>query len=267
MRLERSVVLITGAAEGIGQACARELCARGAKLTLVDRNPIPDVGADVCRIRGDITNPRTAEKALAETLREHGRIDVLINNAGVGIYASASTTPVDLAQRMFEVNLFAAMRLSGLVAPLMREQGGGAIVNIGSIGGLVSLPWCALYCASKFALHAFSEGLRREVSRDGIHVMTVIPGIVRTRFREHVLSGSAPAGIASLKRTISSEELARAIASGLERRKRRIIRPRIGVLFYGIDLLFPRVLDRFFERRWTEARQTGVEHEVSSACD
>lgn len=265
MKFDQSVVLITGAAEGIGHACACELRARGARLTLVDRNPIPDCGPDVCRIQGDVTDPGTAERAVEQSMRAFGRIDVAINNAGVGIYASASTTPVDLARSMFDVNLFAAVHLVGLVTPIMRGQGGGAIVNIGSIGGLVSLPWCALYCASKFALHAFSESLRREVARDGIHVMTVIPGIVRTRFREHVLAGSAPAGVVDLKRTISSEALARAIANGLTRRKRRIIRPRFGALFYGIDLLFPFLLDRFFERCWSEERQSEVEQKVSSA--
>jgi short-subunit dehydrogenase len=93
---------------------------------------------------------------------------------------------------MFDVNLMAAVGMAQQVVPAMRAQGSGAIVNIGSIGGRVTLPWSTLYCASKYALHSVSEGLYRELKPYQIHVLTVIPGIVDTNFRFHVLAGTPP---------------------------------------------------------------------------
>src|SRR5579884_4000218 len=137
---------------------------------------------------GDITETGTRELLIARTIDRFARIDVLINNAGVGLYAPPSTVPIDLTKRMFDVNLFAAAALTQAVLPEMRRRYAGSIVNMGSVGGYSSLPWAVMYCATKFALHAYSDSLRRELRGSGIRVTKVCPGIVDTSFRDHVLA-------------------------------------------------------------------------------
>lgn len=258
MEFRDRVVLITGAAEGIGAACARAFAERGARLSLVDLHRPADA-IPACWTIGDVADAYTAERAMRRTLNAFGSIDILINNAGVGLYAGASDTSVEAARRIFDVNLFGAMRFTSLAIPHLRTSPSAAIVNIGSIGGLVSLPWCALYSCSKHALHAYTNSLRRELADEDIHVMTVVPGIVRTRFREHVLGGDPPQKVASLKWTISPDDLARSILAGVEKRKRFVTNPRVGLLFSALDFFFPWMMDWYCARQWE--RPT---HRVSS---
>lgn len=142
---------------------------------------------------GDITDKRVREIAVEKTLSAYGRIDVLINNAGVGLYASATGVTRELFLRLIDVNVYAPLALAQLVLPLMRAQQSGSIVTIGSVAGSVALPWTAgYYSASKAALHAIHDSLRREVRNNPVHLMKVAPGIVDTDFRAHVLAGEAP---------------------------------------------------------------------------
>jgi len=176
--LKDKVVLITGAREGIGAACAQEFRLRGARLSLIDvsrEKPDYDDGGALWTV-GDITDEGVCRKAVAATTAEYGGIDILINNAGVGLYAAPSESSSPSAVRVFGVNLWAPVTLTCLVLPQMRERRSGAVINIESIGSWVSLPWSAMYCASKHALHAYTRSLHHEVHEDGIHVMSVVPG-------------------------------------------------------------------------------------------
>src|SRR5215471_13185742 len=206
--------MITGAREGIGAACAQEFLRRGARLSLIDvssKKPEYDDGGALWTI-GDITDEELCREAVAATKARFGGIDILINNAGVGLFATASESSLQCAGRVFEVNLWAPVTLTSLVLPQMRERRSGAVINIESIGSWVSLPWSAMYCASKHALHAYTRSLHHEVHEDGIHLMSVVPGIVETRFREHVLGGSPPEGVTRISRTITPQSLAVSIA-------------------------------------------------------
>ena len=256
MNPEGKVVLISGAREGIGAACAREFLRLGARLSLIDISPepadYPDGGA--LWTIGDITNPEVREAAVTSTIEKLGSVDILINNAGIGLYSSPSATPPALAERMFAVNVSAAVGLTGLVVPHMRARCSGAIINIESIGALVSLPWCAMYCASKHALHAYTRSLHHELKRDGILVVSVIAGIVNTRFRDHVLGGITPAGVASLKGAIEPEDLACSIANAVVREKRALFNPRIGRLFWALELCLPGLMHLYLRRCWTPPR-------------
>src|SRR5438552_18555007 len=156
MTIKDKVVLITGASEGIGAACAREFRRRGARLSLTARSEgkLKEVGgADSAITAGDVMDPDVRCRVVERTVERFGAIDILINNAGIGMYAPAWKAPLNEAHAMFELNFFAPLAMIQSVVPHMQgSRRGGMIVNIGSIAGKVSLPWFTLYSATKFAL-------------------------------------------------------------------------------------------------------------------
>ena len=251
MKVADKVVLITGASEGIGAACATVFHERKARLSLSCLSG-PDFPrpADALVTVGDITDPGVRDEIVRRTVDRFGTIDILVNNAGVGLYKPPSSAPIELVRRLFEVNVFAPLALAQLTIPHMRRQGGGMIVNIGSVGGFSSLPWASMYCASKFALHAINDSLRRELSRDGIHVMKVVPGIVDTKFREHVLDGTAPGKVSDIKRLVSPERVARAVLRGVERDARTVFVPWLSRPFTAMELISPKLMDVYIRSKW-----------------
>jgi short-subunit dehydrogenase len=200
-------------------------------------------------IAGDLTVTGIRERFVSAALQEFGRVDVLINNAGVGLYANPTDVPIELARKLMELNVLTPLALAQMVTPGMRSRKSGAIVNVGSVGGHVALPWAAIYCASKFALHALSDSLRRELKLDGVHVMKVCPGIVRTDFRKHVLAGQAPEKVEGIRRTVSPAEVASAIACGLEAERSLVYVPHIWRLFRALDFFVPKMMDWFIETK------------------
>ncbi|MCW5976868.1 MAG: SDR family NAD(P)-dependent oxidoreductase [Bryobacteraceae bacterium] len=253
MDLRERVAIITGASEGIGAATARAFRREGARLVLNALAAPPDdlaEGDAVAHCIGDVTEEAARRRIVELAAGRFGRVDILINNAAVGLYAPPSSVPADLARRLFDINVIAPLALTQLVIPVMRRQRSGAIVNLGSVGGGVSLPWAVVYCASKFAMHAVSDSQRRELARDGIHVMKVCPGIVDTRFRENVLAGQAPSRVESIRRIVTSEQVADGIVRGLRARRRNVYVPPIGKLFMTMEFLSPRLMDWYVARKW-----------------
>lgn len=252
MQIQDKVVLITGASEGIGSACAVSFRNRGARLVLTARNEqaLRTAGGPGSVIAaGDITVPETRRAVVDRALEAFGRIDILVNSAGVGLYAPAWCAPIAEVRRMFELNFFALLEMIQLVTPVMRRAREGMIVNIGSIAGKVTLPWFTLYSASKYAVGSLTDGLRMELRRDGIHAMTVCPGYVSTGFQRHVLAGSPPESV-QRSRTfrITPQRCAEAIARGVERDARTVVTPRAGWLFIMMERMFPRLVDAQMER-------------------
>jgi short-subunit dehydrogenase len=248
MRIEGKVVLITGASEGIGAACAAEFRRREARLALTARSEEKlrkAGGADALIVSGDITDDQVRQRVMEAALARYGAIDILINNAGRGLYAPSWRAPMDDARMLLELNFFAPLAMIQLVAPHMRERRRGMIVNIGSIAGKVTLPWFTLYCASKYALGSLTDGLRMELRDDGIHAMTVCPGYVRTNFQEHSLSGRPPDRVAKGKMfAITPEQCAEAIADGVEREARTVVTPRAGWVLVALERIMPWVIDK-----------------------
>ncbi len=247
MHIEGKVVLITGASEGIGAACARVFRERGARLSLVARSADKlkiAGGPDALITAGDLTLPEIRETAVAATIARFGAIDILINNAGMGLYDPAWKAPLDDARRLFELNFFVPLALIQLVTPHMRKRASGVIVNVSSVAGRATLPWLTIYSASKYALCSLTDGLRMELKNDGIHTMTVCPGYVRTNFHQHALSGAPPAKIARRKTAaITPDQCAEAIARGVERDARTVMAPWFGWLFVFAERLFPSLVD------------------------
>lgn len=184
----KKTYLITGASSGFGYALAEAVLARGDRVVVGARrtealealtrsNP-----EGALAVRLDVTDPAGREQAVRAALERFGRVDVLANIAGRGSLGAAEEfAPAQLREQM-ELNFFAAAELTRLVLPVMRAQGSGHILNLTSIGGLVSVGGFGPYCASKFALEGWSEALRDEVKPLGIHVTIVEPGAFRTEF-------------------------------------------------------------------------------------
>jgi short-subunit dehydrogenase len=248
MKIDGKVVLITGASEGIGAACAREFRKRGALLSLMARSEdkLKEVAnADAVITAGDLMNAAVRNRVVERTMERFGRIDILINNAGIGLYAPAWKAPLDQAHVMFELNFFAPLAMIQLVTPQMRERRSGMIVNIGSIAGKVTLPWFTVYSATKFALGALTEGLRMELAGDGIRTMVVCPGYVKTDFQAHALAGQAPNRLLKGRKfAITPEQCARAVARGVERNARTVVTPAIGWALIALQRLFPTLVER-----------------------
>ncbi|HUI81349.1 MAG TPA: SDR family NAD(P)-dependent oxidoreductase [Bryobacteraceae bacterium] len=256
MRIDGKVVLITGASQGIGAACAAEFARAGARVSLTARSEegLSKVAPEGSLITaGDLTEDRTRRAIIERTLDYFGAIDILINNAGAGLYSPSWSVPLEEVRWLFDLNLFAPMALTQLAVPHMRERRSGVIVNVGSIAGKMALPWLTVYSASKYALGALTEGMRMELRRDGIRTMIVCPGYVRTAFQQNARGGSPPEAMVRARRlTITAEQCARAIRRGVERDARTVVTPRSGWLLIAAARLFP----AFVEARLAALNQT-----------
>jgi short-subunit dehydrogenase len=245
------VALITGGSSGVGAACVSKFLAKGWNVSVL---ALPGFELDrltedgVLATGGDVTCAGTRKAAVDRTLNAYGRIDVLVNNAGVGLYSLPTEVPVDSFGRLMEVNVVAPLALAQLVIPAMLRQSSGTIVTIGSVAGSVSLPWAAAYCASKSALHSIHDSLRRQLRRSSIHLIKVCPGIVNTKFREHVLAGSAPLAVSNIRRVVSADLVADRIWEAIVRRKTSVYVPRIGVVFALMGALAPSLMDLYLSR-------------------
>jgi short-subunit dehydrogenase len=247
VRLNGKVVLITGASEGIGAACAAAFRRRGGRLSLTARSE-PKLravaSADDLITAGDITDPQTRRATVDRTLARFGAIDILVNNAGRGLYTPAWQAPLDDARLLFDLNFLAPLAMAQLVVPHMRSRGSGCIVNVSSIAGKVTLPWFTLYSASKYALGSLTDGLRMELKPFGIHAMTVCPGYVKTAFQDHVLGGRPPDAILKGKRfAITAGQCAEAMVRGIERNARTVVTPKAGWIFVALERLLPGFVD------------------------
>jgi len=253
---ESKVMLVTGGSEGLGAACVKVFHQAGWKISVLSL-PGPKFESrsspELLTVAGDVGSDEVRRFAVAQTISHFGRIDLLINNAGVGLYAPPSSADLGLSRRLFETNVFGPLAMAQLVIPIMLRQKAGTIVNIGSVGGLVSLPWSVMYSASKYALHAVDDSLYRELRPKGIRVIKVCAGIIDTAFREHVLAGKAPAEVSSIKRVVSPGQVAARIYQAVESGARTVYVPRIGRLFTAMGMVTQWLMDWYLARKWKEA--------------
>ena len=186
------VALVTGCSSGIGRAAALALSHAGFTTYATARRPetLADLEAEGCRtLTLDVSDEPQRVDAVRTVERDHGGLDVLVNNAGYAQYGPAEEIPLDLWRREFETNLFGTVRLTQLVLPGMRERGRGRIINMSSMGGRLAFPLGAPYHGSKFALEAVSDALRVEVAPFGIDVVLIEPGLVDTGYADTASSG------------------------------------------------------------------------------
>jgi NAD(P)-dependent dehydrogenase (short-subunit alcohol dehydrogenase family) len=179
---DRRVWLITGASSGFGRAITQAALARGDSVAAGARtaDAFGDLPEGVHPLSLDVTNADQREAAVAETIERFGRVDVLVNNAGRTQVGAVEETTDEELRSLFELHFFAPAALTRLVLPHMRRQGGGAIVQMSSVGGQVTAPGFGAYCATKYALEGVTETLRDEVAGFGIRTLIVEPGAFRT---------------------------------------------------------------------------------------
>jgi short-subunit dehydrogenase len=234
MNAAGKVVVVTGASMGIGEAIARAFVQQDASVVLLSR----DVGrVEAARARigfaertaafsCDVRHSEEIDRVLALTLHHFKRIDVWVNNAGHGLLDSVAEVDMHACHDMFETNFFGAVSAMQAVIPVMRQRGGGAIINISSVAGHIPLPFHATYSATKFALNAIGKAARIELKKDKINVLTVCPGFVATAFGENIVRGHEIKRVRPQStRGITAERVARATLEGYLKGKREVIVP------------------------------------------
>lgn len=244
------VAIVTGASQGIGAHLVESLRRRGARVVLCARDEArlaALAGPEDLVVAGDLTAESTREEIVARAAARYGRIDALINNAGRGSYYRPSESPLDDARGMFELNFFAPMHLTQLALPWLRRTG-GMVVNVSSIAGQISLPWLPVYSASKFALGSMTACFGMELRPAGVHAMTVYPGYVDTDFQAHAAGSPPPAAVVKGKRfAVTAERCAEDIVRGMERKKRAVVTPAIGLPLVWFNRIFPRLVESRME--------------------
>ena len=223
-KIAEKIVLVTGASSGIGEATARELAAAGATVVLGARRldrletlkaEIEAAGGRVAVRRLDVTSREDVRAFVANAQEAFGRVDVIVNNAGVMPLSPLSALKVEEWDQMIDVNIRGVLNGVAAVLPIMEAQGHGQIVNIASTAGHQVVPTAAVYCATKFAVRALSEGLRQET--DKIRVSIVSPGVTTSELAETISHAETAAFIDEYRRNaIPAEAIARAVRFAIE---------------------------------------------------
>lgn len=222
MEITNKVVIITGASSGIGEATAVLLAKHGAKVTIAARREdrLKELAAKIGEEQSlisvtDVTEPGQVEKMVKDTIDRFGRVDILVNNAGLMPLSFMSNLHVDEWHRMVDVNIKGVLNCIASVLPHMIEHNSGHIVNISSVAGRRVFMGGAVYCATKFAVNALSEGLRMELApRKNIRVTSIQPGAVATELTDHITDEQMAQGISERfqdMERLESEDIAEAI--------------------------------------------------------
>jgi short-subunit dehydrogenase len=252
MELAGKVVVITGGSMGIGEAIAKLFADHGASIVVLSRDASR---AEAARARigypdravslsCDVRNSEEIDRVLALTLHHFKRIDVWVNNAGHGLLDSVAGMDMAACREMFDTNFVGSVMSMQAVIPVMRQQGGGTIINISSVAGHIPIPFHAAYSATKFAMNAIGKGANVELKKDGIRVLTVCPGYVRTAFGENAIRGKQVKRVRPASaRGITAERVARATLHGYLKQKREVIVPWTMHVAVKIYQLFPGVVE------------------------
>jgi short-subunit dehydrogenase len=266
MEMDGKVVVVTGASMGIGEAIAKVFVDAGARVVLLSR----DAGrAEAARQRigsmertlalaCDVCQRDEIDRALGLTLQNFHRVDVWVNNAGVGIRDSVAEMETTALRELFETNFFGTIACMQAVIPVMRLNGGrgeraGSIINISSVAGHIPVPFMAIYSASKFAMNAIGKGARMELKRDNINVLTVCPGYINTDFGAHVVADRKEAVRPPTTRGITAERVARATYRGYRANKREVVVPWTMIPAIKLYQLFPGLVEWVLGRAMRKA--------------
>lgn len=252
------MAIVTGASRGIGEHVARQLHAGGATVVLAARatDRLQRVAAELGAERTLVVPTDVADRgqvvALVErTVERFGRVEILVNNAGVGLSGLISDLDLDDLERVFAVNVFGAVACIQAVIPHMRRQRWGHIVNVSSVLGKVAVPQTAGYAASKFALQALSDGLRVEEVPHGILVTVVCPGSTQTDFRANELrSGSTLLEERPQINLMRAERAAELCIRAIQRKRREVILTPFAKLLTHVGRAAPWALDRALRRAY-----------------
>jgi NAD(P)-dependent dehydrogenase (short-subunit alcohol dehydrogenase family) len=208
------VALVTGASSGIGRATAKALQGAGYRVFGTSRRAAAERLDGVTMLSCDVTDDASVAKLVEEVLAKAGRIDLLVNNAGIGLLGAAEESSPEQAQALFDVNVFGVLRMTNGVLPAMRRQRKGTIINLSSVLGFIPAPYSALYAATKHAIEGYSESLDHELRTFGIRVVLVEPAYTRTSFEENIVKPDRLLDIYDSARAGMNGVLRRAIEAG-----------------------------------------------------
>lgn len=266
----KKVILITGASSGMGKETAKKLIQEGHIVYTVARRidqmeDLKDMGGHP--IKMDVTNEEDIQNVVDTIVKEQGKIDVLWNNAGFGLYGSIEDVPLDEARKQFEVNVFGMAAMTQKVVPIMRKAKAGTIINTSSMGGKMYFPMGAWYHASKHAVEGLSDCLRLELKQFNIHVVVLEPGFIATEFGSVLLNGfnklpkdsayrdlmdkimegtkKAAQGNGSSKPTVISDSISKIVNSNNPKTRYRVgkfAKPMVWMRTYLGDDLFDKIV-------------------------
>jgi short-subunit dehydrogenase len=243
--------ILTGASSGIGSALALRLAEQGVRLVLASRqqarlealaSSIERRGGQAHVVATDVADAAQRARLIESAVAALGGLDILINNAGAGAMGPFSEASEERLRRIFEVNFFGCTELTRLALPHLRQGKNPMLVNVASILGRRAIPGCAEYCASKFAMVGWSEGLRAELALHGIHVLVACPGSTDTEFRANLIEDKARYRWQS--RGMSADRCAWLIVRAMRSRRNEIVLTAGGKLLVWLNRLVPRLVDR-----------------------
>jgi NAD(P)-dependent dehydrogenase (short-subunit alcohol dehydrogenase family) len=215
MTPDQPVALVTGASSGIGNAAALALAEAGFDVVGTSRNASAVADHEgMTFLNLDVTSDESVSTVVQRVIAQFGRIDVLVNNAGIGSAGAAEESSIAQAQGVFDINVFGVIRMTKAVLPHMRAQGAGRIINISSVLGFVPAPYMAVYAATKHAIEGYSESVDHEVRQHGVRVLLVEPAYAKTSFDANLVQPDAPLPIYAEQRHVFDRLMATAIEGG-----------------------------------------------------
>jgi len=252
MQISDRTAIITGASSGIGQATARVLAGERANLVLASRNreKLEALALDLVSLPGrtlvvptDVTDRLGVEALVRKTAEEFGSVDILINNAGLGLFAPIAGGNPENMRRLFEVNFWGAVNCIQAAVPYMQAQRSGHIVNVASIAAKVAPPYMGMYSATKFALSAVSDALRSELAASGIGVSTIYPGLTSTSFMENMTQELEVPAIPPVARFVDAGVVGRRISQAIRFNLRDAYISPEDVAAVAINTIAPQLVD------------------------
>jgi len=253
--MQNKVVIITGATSGIGRSCAELFGKAGAKVVFTGRNEkrmeevkatLKALGVDFMGYIMDVSNEEENKRLVDKTIERYGKIDILINNAGISMRALFQDLDMNVFRKVMDINFYGTVYLTKYALPYILESK-GSIVGVSSINGHRGTPARTAYTASKFAMEGFFESLRTEVMKKGVHVLVISPGFTGTNIRNAALNEKGmPQGESPRdeKKMMTPEQAARAILKGIQKKKRDIVLTTQGKLVVFLNKWIPKIMDK-----------------------
>jgi dehydrogenase/reductase SDR family member 7B len=253
--MENKVAIITGASSGIGAACAKEFSKKGFDVVIAARSldklngvaqQLEKAGTQVLAVQCDVSIKEDCKKLIDETIAKFGKIDVLINNAGISMRAIFNDMEVDVLEQVMNINFYGTVYCTKYALPhLLKSK--GSVVGVSSIAGYVGLPARTGYSASKYAMQGFLDALRTENLKTGLHVMVACPGFTASNIRNTALSADGSAQGETPRdegKMMTSEEVARHIVNGVVKKKRTLVLTGQGKLVVFLSKFFPKFVEK-----------------------
>ncbi len=237
--------LITGVSKGLGKALALKFKKEGFTVAGISRSK-PDFNIDY-HIQVDLTDKNAVEEIYEKFSQKYNRLDVLINNAGIGLYDSWENTKEEDLRKLFEINFFKTVLITQKFLPFLKETK-GSVINVSSVAGKIYVPFMGTYCSSKFALNAFSDSLRAELKPYEVHVLNLIVGRINTGFSSRALGSLKPPETPSFGG--SAEKFSEVVFKAYKKKKREITFPYWYKFLIVISKIFPYLYDNISLKSW-----------------